>query len=387
MGKSDKIYKDHLDLENIGLLTHDELEEKIAFLESVRSRYIGLVTHPTYSIAGNQITLSSAVAFLCSCEHYDENTRGKNMDVPSSSFTITNEKQPYYIIAKRTGEVAAWELVTSESLFAQPNVTLAMIITRIGSDFHITQMNTIGVGLPEKLNQRLIDKYRFERITGVRISTTSLDVEVTAGVIAYGANFHDVNQFITPTHQISLLVWNGSDWVEQSASSLNNTQYNGASGLQTLTNNHYVVNWLYRSVEQHEHVYSFLSRSQFNKLEQAINSNPPPIPPYVQAQAMFLGGVIYLKNNATPQYIIESTDVDLIEGGVDTHNDLASIQGGQAGEYYHLTQTEHTKVLDAINSNRLRYIEFDQNGDAFESGFLLDANDENDETVYLTEEI
>jgi hypothetical protein len=34
MGKSDKIYKDHLELDNIGLLTHDELEAKIEFLEN-----------------------------------------------------------------------------------------------------------------------------------------------------------------------------------------------------------------------------------------------------------------------------------------------------------------------------------------------------------------
>jgi hypothetical protein len=40
-----------------------------------------------------------------------------------------------------------------------------------------------------------------------------------------------------------------------------------------------------------------------------------------------------------------------------------------------------------VETNRLRYIEFDANGDPLESGFLLDANDSNDEAVYLTEEI
>lgn len=40
-----------------------------------------------------------------------------------------------------------------------------------------------------------------------------------------------------------------------------------------------------------------------------------------------------------------------------------------------------------VETNRLRYIEFDVNGDPLQSGFLLDANDSNDEAVYLTEEI
>lgn len=35
---------------------------------------------------------------------------------------------------------------------------------------------------------------------------------------------------------------------------------------------------------------------------------------------------------------------------------------------------------------KLRHIEYDENGDPIESGFLLDANDENGEAVYLLEE-
>jgi hypothetical protein len=54
---------------------------------------------------------------------------------------------------------------------------------------------------------------------------------------------------------------------------------------------------------------------------------------------------------------------------------------------YHWDGSVYISITSSNENNRLRYIEFDANGDALESGFLLDANDQNDEAVYLTEEI
>ena len=54
---------------------------------------------------------------------------------------------------------------------------------------------------------------------------------------------------------------------------------------------------------------------------------------------------------------------------------------------YHWDGSVYISITSSNENNRLRYIEFDANGDPLESGFLLDANDSNDEAVYLTEEI
>lgn len=61
-----------------------------------------MVTKPTITDNGiDTITIGTAIAFLCDCENFDENTRGNNMPIASTNLTLTTNNQVYYVIAKR----------------------------------------------------------------------------------------------------------------------------------------------------------------------------------------------------------------------------------------------------------------------------------------------
>jgi len=51
-------------------------------------------------------------------------------------------------------------------------------------------------------------------------------------------------------------------------------------------------------------------------------------------------------------------------GSVTTHNNLTGIQGGQSGEYYHLTAAEHTNLSAAAASQTANYVYAAPNGSA-----------------------
>jgi len=51
-------------------------------------------------------------------------------------------------------------------------------------------------------------------------------------------------------------------------------------------------------------------------------------------------------------------------GSVTTHNNLSGLQGGVAGEYYHLTNSEHTDVISSISSKAANLFYASPNGSA-----------------------
>jgi len=51
-------------------------------------------------------------------------------------------------------------------------------------------------------------------------------------------------------------------------------------------------------------------------------------------------------------------------GSVSTHNNLSGLQGGQSGEYYHLTAAEHTNLSAAAGSQTANYVYAAPNGSA-----------------------
>ena len=81
---------------------------------------------------------------------------------------------------------------------------------------------------------------------------------------------------------------------------------------------------------------------------------PPPIgePPgsFAWQQWYTLLGNLYSTTGAIPWDSIDTTGSDLTDIATRTHNSLQTIQGGTAGEYYHLTSAHHTALTTAAAS-------------------------------------
>jgi hypothetical protein len=318
-----------------------DVESDIAFLTANRSRYIGMTDKPTITDDGvDTITISAGQAYLCDCVTFDETSYGKLMDIAGASFALATDAQVYYVVAQRTGETAAYVLITSRDDVAKPNKALVAIAIRTGTVFHIFEGNTLGVGLPEKIERLLEQRDGFRKVTGIGLSAdNSRVVTVASGIVSYGAHTKDLTAAVSNVDSIRFYTWNGTAYVFSSTTLANHTQFNGAAGLQTMGNNRFNVNWFWRGAESQNHIYSILSRSEFSSLAEALASKPAAPPDIVTAHAVFVGGIVYQRDNATPAgYITPEQAQGTVT--VQLHNDLGGLQGGAAGDYQHLTASQ-----------------------------------------------
>jgi len=319
-----------------------DVESDIAFLTANRSRYIGMTDKPTITDDGvDTITIGAGQAYLCDCEAFDETSYGNLLDIAGASFALATDAQVYYVVAQRTGETAAYALITSRDDVAKPNKALVAIAIRTGTVFHIFEGNTLGVGLPEKIERLLEQRDGFRKVTGIGLSAdNSRVVTVASGIVSYGAHTKDLTAAVSNVDSIRFYTWNGTAYTFSLTTLANHTQFNGASGLQTMSNaNRFNVNWYWRGAESQKHIYSILSRAEFASIAEALASKPAAPPDIVTAHAVFVGGIVYQRDNATPAgYITPEQAQGTVT--VQLHNDLGGLQGGAAGDYQHLTTAQ-----------------------------------------------
>lgn len=120
---------------------------------------------------------------------------------------------------------------------------------------------------------------------------------------------------------------------------VNNLNYDNNSGtLAVLTNNRYAVHWVYVAHDSSVH----LIYGQGDYLLPAAEASTPPetLPGLVAAYATLVARIIVQKSSSSLA-IQTAFTTTFATSGVTNHNDLAGLQGGIAGEYFHLTSAQH----------------------------------------------
>jgi len=125
---------------------------------------------------------------------------------------------------------------------------------------------------------------------------------------------------------------------------ISNLYYDDGDGtLGTLGNNHYGVHWVYVTHTGELHVQ--YGQEDHNKLALAQAAKVPSAPDPLSKMATLIGRIIIKKNAGTFELVESAFDLDFVGSVVTDHNNLANIQGGTSGEYYHLTSVQHDNVL------------------------------------------
>jgi hypothetical protein len=118
----------------------------------------------------------------------------------------------------------------------------------------------------------------------------------------------------------------------------------GTGLLQTLGNNKYANLWFFMSFNGDHYGFAY-GTNEYNSLGDAANEG---IPSYLTQnffnQFILLGRFIFKKSDAAAAQIESAFVTPFTAQAVNTHNDLGGLQGGVAGEFYHLTNSEHTDL-------------------------------------------
>ena len=217
-------------------------------------------------------------------------------------------------------------------------------VYRSGSDIHYFNWDHLGIGLAEKINQRLRRTDRFRIDNGLALSESSTRVvNISSGQLWAGANIITLDAISSSsiTHTPHFYYHSAGNWVRGTFTQYNNSQYDDGTNLVNLTNNKYAVNWIYRSVQQDGTMYVLLGGGDYSLIE-AQASKEPQKPVEIATQAILVGRIIVQKGSNTSTQIDRVIDVSFGSSPVGNHNDLSGIQGGNTSEFYHLTQSEYS---------------------------------------------
>ena len=222
-------------------------------------------------------------------------------------------------------------------------------VYRSGTNIHSQRITLYANKSQEARWYRNFSTNRYARENGLDSITVNSSLEIT---ISGGDVFAVDTHYSIPTSStLSRGFFNyhvAGVWTQTSALNpkINNTQYDDGTGLQTLTDNYYTINYIYRGIEDADHVYTALGNAEFANLDLAkASSYISSLPPSILSHTMLVGRVIVQKN-ATSNYVIESIFKVSFTGSsvVTNHNALSGIQGGTSGQYYHLTNTQVSKL-------------------------------------------
>jgi hypothetical protein len=290
-------------------------------------------------IGGGQIAVESSTV---SC-YTNDNFRGLPQPYIAESkvFTLIDNATNYIVFDGTTGE---YELLTDVTSINESNIIPISTIIRTGNTLHTVTWDTLANGLSNRLHQSIVKTQRYRRESGLAISESNgRIVNLTSGIVWMGANKINLNSITSSDDGIIHYYHSSGNWVSQVVSQYNNTQYDDGTNLVTLTANRYAVNWLFRGVENQNHLYLVMGSGDYTQ-QNALNSTVPSIPAVVANHAVLVGRILVVKGSGTAYLIQSAFDTVFAQSPVSVHNDLAGLNDGN---YQHLTVNEKLLLTQA----------------------------------------
>lgn len=196
----------------------------------------------------------------------------------------------------------------------------------------------------------------FEKESGFAISELATRrVNIESGIAWLGLRRKSLAEVTQDEGDIKTYLYYrvGGNWTRTLVTQYNNSQYDNGN-LVTLTANRFAVNWIYRNFATDE-IAIVLGNGNYT-LAQAEASMIPPVPPRITDFHALVGRIIVREGDNTATKIENVVTTAFQTSSITNHNDLGAIDGGQEGQYFHLTQAQHTRTNQAATSDLDGYL-------------------------------
>lgn len=278
----------------------------------------------TYAPDGSSVTVQSTDFIVLESGKFVKRT------IPTATLPLTDQATNYIVV--RVSDLT-FQNISNVQLIDHVNYLPVLTVPRTGAFVHEINWDAIGNAPVGKIVDRFVKTRRFERYEGVMLAVNaSRNAIITAGKVYYGLTNFTVDQADSSVDLMILCVETSPGvWTLTPTTTLNNTQYNGAAGLVTLTANRYAVNFVYRGIENPKHIYYVLGREDAT-LSQAVAAQPPATLPFIiSSHTILTGRVIYQNGSNTPQQLQSAYDTTFICAGTVAHADTIGLTDGDAG--------------------------------------------------------
>jgi hypothetical protein len=133
-------------------------------------------------------------------------------------------------------------------------------------------------------------------------------------------------------------------WAVEFRTQYSNTEYDDGTGLHTVGNNHYGVNWVYRAVSESD-LFVVLGTSNYTLIQAQASQPPSSLPTLISKQGILVGRIIIKRSDTVATQIDSAFSVIFSGSGIISHNDTSAIQGGVPSEYYHLSHSQYNDLI------------------------------------------
>ena len=301
----------------------------------------GTIIKPTITYnAGGTVTIGSSGTYRF---FHTVNYFGEVSEHTIAETTLSIPDQiTSYIVASYNSGTPQYSVTTDLSTINFSNNVAVYTCSRVGdTNVDILDWDEPGLSLANKILRRDMETRRFERVSGLNLGEEiGRKIVISAGVVWQGSFRNSriqVDSVANYCEQVNTDV-NGN-WIRNQVTTYNNSQYNTGTGLATLTDGNYTVNWIYRSMGINaENIIILLGTGDYD-LNQAKTAQPPNnAPSTLSTNAMLIGKIIVLKDAETAIQIDSVFQNLFAPSATSSHEGLTSLQGGDAIHHYHSDQ-------------------------------------------------
>lgn len=270
---------------------------------------------------------------------YQGATNLQTMLIAAQSLTLSDGYANYIVADRSNTNYAVMtdvELIDYNRYFPYANVY------KSSNHAHIQTAPVFANKQDNLLFNRFFDTERYSRESGLDVIAVdgSLNITINSGKVWAMFTEYDIAA-VTPTTRQFFWYHVGGVWTQAASHTtpvLDNTQYDDGNDLQTLTTAQFGITYLYRGIENEDHLYTILGSQSYGTVEAAMAAGLiANLPPEIVSHTMLIGRVI-VEKGATTGYTYQSAFTDSFSGAspIINHNGLQGLTVGNDHPQYFL---------------------------------------------------
>jgi hypothetical protein len=282
----------------------------------------------------------------------------------AASLTPTNKATSYLTVNYNSG-TPSWTIETDITTIACRSKCVQAVIYRRDNAIHWTYLGEYSTDFMAAYARAKATTAWLEYGGGLAVSNPATRrLATTAGALYQGTIRFAIPAFNTNASD-TMNLWyrdGAGDWtVVTGQTDLGNTQYDDGDGtLANLSANRYANWWVFTLVDNPSTLVAVYPQTQHTSIANArAEAIPAVLPPWAAKFSIgkLIAKVMVQQGTATVVEISSPFTQAFTSATPVSHNDLAGLQGGEAAQYYHLTQAQHTIATQAASDTVAGYID------------------------------
>lgn len=341
------INSNDVNIDTINGVTYDSMQDYINQTNSA-----GYISGGDFSDNGDgSITVSAGTGLIRTTN--DSNGNLISFDwTEDTNVTVVADNNNYISIDYNAGNP---QIISSTTNTSNGNTIFNLgLVFREGAELHFFKAGQTINDATVKILQRFNATGMITKTSGGVVSEIGTrNLAVTGAVLFSGITKFTTSAIDTSVSDTFEYYYTdgagGWQYISDSATQINNTQYDNGGTLTNLTPNRYRTDFVYLSNDGDLLV---LMGTNNSSLTDAQNVEiPTSLPPHIANFSTLIAKVIVQKNGTNLTEVDNVSATVLSSSGTIIHNETTQIQGGTTDEYYHLT-SEQLADVNKIDTNR-----------------------------------